>query len=153
MTPPRLDVSVRINGRRAQWSVTGPTTLLDALREREGLTGAKEGCGIGECGACTVLVDGTPVVSCLVLAAEVNGTRITTIEDQRDRRMARVRKAFLSEGAFQCGACTPGMIVAASRIKRGSSPSEIREALAGNVCRCTGYASIVRAVQQADDDA
>ena len=152
MTPPHLDVSVRINGRSARWSVTAPTTLLDALREREGLTGAKEGCGIGECGACTVLVDGTPVVSCLVLAAEVNGARITTIEDHRDRRMALLRKAFLSEGAFQCGACTPGMIVAASRIQRGSSTSEIREALAGNLCRCTGYSSIVRALQRAADD-
>ena len=144
----RIEVTVRLNGRRTQWSLAPTTTLLEALRQH-GLTGAKEGCGIGECGACTVLVDGTPVVSCLILAAEMEGARITTIEDTRDRRIARMREAFLAEGALQCGACTPGMIIAASRIRDGASPDAIREALVGNVCRCTGYASIVRAVQRA----
>lgn len=148
MTTSRIDVTVRLNGRSAHWSVTPATTLLEALRQH-GLTGAKEGCGVGECGACTVLVDGTPAVSCLVLAAEVEGARITTIEDTRDKRIARMREAFLAEGALQCGACTPGMIIAASRIRDGATPEAIREALVGNVCRCTGYASIVRAVQRA----
>ena len=148
MTDSRHVVTVRLNGRRTRWSILPATTLLEAVRQH-GLTGAKEGCGIGECGACTVLVDGTPVVSCLVLAAEVEGARITTIEDTRDRRIARMRAAFLAEGALQCGACTPGMIIAASRIREGATPDTIREALVGNVCRCTGYASIVRAVQRA----
>ena len=148
MTASRHDVTVQLNGRRTRWSIAPVTTLLEALRQH-GLTGAKEGCGIGECGTCTVLVDGMPVVSCLVLAAEVEGARITTIEGTRDRRIARMRDAFLAEGALQCGACTPGMIIAASRIRDGATPEAIREALVGNVCRCTGYSSIVRAVQRA----
>ena len=145
----RIEVPVTLNGRRTSWSVPPTTTLLDALREHGGLTGAKEGCGIGECGACTVLVNGSPAVSCLILAAEVSGARLTTIESTTDRRINALREAFLAEGALQCGACTPGMIVAASRIRDGAAVDEIREALAGNLCRCTGYASIVRAVQRA----
>ena len=149
------DVLVRINGRRTTWTISSRTTLLQALREQAGLTGAKEGCGIGECGACIVLLDGKPTVSCLLLAVEVDGANLTTIESETDRRIVRMRKAFLAEEAFQCGACTPGMIVAASRIRDGAPPDEIREGLAGNICRCTGYASIVRAVQRGQrmDDA
>lgn len=145
----RIDVPVTLNGRRTSWSVPATTTLLDALRERGGLTGAKEGCGIGECGTCTVLLNGDPTLSCLILAAEAGGARITTIESTTDRRINALREAFLAEGALQCGACTPGMIVAASGIRDGASADEIREALSGNLCRCTGYASIVRAVQRA----
>jgi aerobic-type carbon monoxide dehydrogenase small subunit (CoxS/CutS family) len=143
------EVSLTVNGRRLTWSVPVTTTLLDALRQFGGLMGAKEGCGIGECGACTVLVNGKPVISCLVLAVELGDARITTIESTTDRRIAKLREAFLAEGALQCGACTPGMVVAASRIPDGASADEIREALAGNLCRCTGYASTVRAVQRA----
>lgn len=143
------NVVVRINGQRTLWTVTAGTTLLDALRAQATQTGAKEGCGIGECGACMVLVNGTPTVSCLVLAVEMEGATLTTIESTNDRRIARMRDAFLAEEAFQCGACTPGMIVAATRISDNATPDEIRDALSGNICRCTGYASIVRAVQRA----
>jgi carbon-monoxide dehydrogenase small subunit len=143
------DVLVRLNGRRTVWNIPDGVTLLQALREHSGMNGAKEGCGIGECGSCMVIMDGTPVVSCLVLAVEAEGASVTTIEGTSDRRITRMREAFLAEGAFQCGACTPGMIVAASRIPDGASPGEIREGLSGNICRCTGYASIVRAVQRA----
>jgi carbon-monoxide dehydrogenase small subunit len=143
------EVSLTLNGRRIRWSVPTTTTLLDAIRLHGGLTGAKEGCGVGECGTCTVLVNGKPVISCLVLAAELDGARITTIESTTDRRISRLREAFLAEGALQCGSCTPGMVVAATAIPDGASAAEIRVALAGNLCRCTGYASIVRAVQRA----
>lgn len=144
----RAVVELRLNGRRVRWDVSATTTLLDALRQA-GLTGAKEGCGIGECGSCTVLVNSLPTVACLVLAAELSGASVTTIESKNDRRIEQLRKAFLDEGALQCGACTPGMIMAASRIPRGANDDDIRQALIGNVCRCTGYSSIVRAVQRA----
>ena len=121
--------------------------LLDVLRDELGLTGTKEGCGEGECGACTVLIDDTPVCSCLVPVAQVGDSAITTIEGLgRDHPLPQ---AFAQTGAVQCGFCTPGMILAATKLRRSASIKEIKRALAGNLCRCTGYSAIYRAVQRA----
>ncbi len=121
--------------------------LLDVLREDCGLTGTKEGCGEGECGACTVLVNGEPVVSCLVPFAQVAGAEVTTIEGLGGDH--RLQRAFTEQGGAQCGICTPGMILAALALGPSPSLEEIRVGLAGNLCRCTGYEAIYRAVQQA----
>jgi len=121
--------------------------LLDVLREDCGLTGTKEGCGEGECGACTVLVDGRPVNSCLVPFAQVRGSRVTTIEGLQGRHP--LQEAFVQEGGAQCGICTPGMILAAAALPRGASRDDVRTGLAGNICRCTGYSAIYRAVEKA----
>jgi aerobic carbon-monoxide dehydrogenase small subunit len=123
------------------------TRLLDVLREECGLTGTKEGCGEGECGACTVLVDGEAVNSCLVPVAQVQGTRITTIEGLGGRHP--LQRAFVEHGGAQCGICTPGMILAAAALGPRPSLDDIRTGLAGNLCRCTGYAAIYRSVQLA----
>ena len=123
------------------------TRLLDVLREECGLTGTKEGCGEGECGACTVLVDGEAVNSCLVPVAQVQGTRITTIEGLGGRHP--LQRAFVEHGGAQCGICTPGMILAAAALGPRPSLDDIRTGLAGNLCRCTGYAAIYRSVQRA----
>jgi aerobic-type carbon monoxide dehydrogenase small subunit (CoxS/CutS family) len=149
MTPPRLTVAFQLNGARATATCEAATTALDLLRAEFALTGTREGCGVGECGACTILIDGAPVLGCLLLAAELDGRRVTTIESNTDERVERMREAFIVESAFQCGFCTPGMILAASRIPAGATDARIRQALAGHACRCTGYASIVRAVQRA----
>ena len=121
--------------------------LLDVLREECGLTGTKEGCGEGECGACTVLVDGLPVNSCLVPFAQVRGSAVTTIEGLNGRH--RLQEEFVVEGGAQCGICTPGMILAAAALPRNASREEMRAGLAGNLCRCTGYTAIYRAVEKA----
>ena len=126
--------------------------LLNVLRERFGLTGAKYGCGVGECGACTVLVDGEPILACLVLAISLDGSEIVTVEGIRepDGQLHPVQEAFLKHGAVQCGFCTPGMIlVAKSLLDSNSNPGEeeIRRQIRGNMCRCTGYTQIVRAIQ------
>ncbi|MBI2922805.1 MAG: (2Fe-2S)-binding protein [Planctomycetes bacterium] len=118
--------------------------LLDVLREECGLTGTKEGCGEGECGACTVLVDGKPVVSCLVPFAQVRGAKVRTIEGVQDP----LQKAFVTEGGAQCGICTPGMIMASLHLKSDAPPEEVRAALAGNLCRCTGYTAIYRSIRK-----
>ena len=147
--PPTVCIALRVNRRTVVVDVPPGTTLLELVRNELQLTGAKEGCGVGECGACTVLVDNVPVLSCLMLADEAADRAITTIECRGDQRIERLRNAFLKQGALQCGFCTPGMIMAACRLGPDAEPFAIREALAGNVCRCTGYASIVRAVQHA----
>jgi aerobic-type carbon monoxide dehydrogenase small subunit (CoxS/CutS family) len=121
--------------------------LLDVLREDCGLTGTKEGCGEGECGACTVIVDGLPVNSCLVPFAHVRGSVVTTIEGLKGRHP--LQETFVVEGGAQCGICTPGMILAAAALPRNASLEEIRTGLAGNICRCTGYTAIYRAVGKA----
>jgi aerobic-type carbon monoxide dehydrogenase small subunit (CoxS/CutS family) len=118
--------------------------LLDVLREDCGLTGTKEGCGEGECGACTVLVDGEAVNACLIPVAQVQGTRITTIEGLAGTHP--LQRAFVQHGGAQCGICTPGMIMAAAALGRRPSLEEIRTGLAGNLCRCTGYSAIYRSV-------
>jgi aerobic-type carbon monoxide dehydrogenase small subunit (CoxS/CutS family) len=118
--------------------------LLDVLREEYGLTGTKEGCGEGECGACTVLVDGAPVCSCLVPVAQVSGTEVLTIEGLRGEHP--LQALFMGEVGAQCGICTPGMVLAAMAIGPNPTLDEVRTALAGNLCRCTGYSAIYRAV-------
>jgi aerobic carbon-monoxide dehydrogenase small subunit len=139
-----------INGKERRLDVHPMKRLLDVLREDCQLTGTKEGCGEGECGACTVLVDGVAVDSCLVPAAHVEGARVTTIEGAAQSKSGRaLQDAFVRLGGAQCGICTPGMIVAAMPIKAGASEHEIKTALAGNLCRCTGYLSIFRSVQAA----
>ena len=136
-----------LNGRRVTLAAHPLKRLLDVLREDCSLTGTKEGCGEGECGACTVLVDGAPVNSCLVPFAHVAGSRVTTIEGLRGRHP--LQRAFVAHGGAQCGICTPGMIMAAVALGRKPTLDEIRVGLAGNLCRCTGYAAIYRSVQKA----
>ena len=121
--------------------------LLDVLREDCGLTGTKEGCGEGECGACTVLLNGEPVNSCLVPFAHVRGAKVVTIEGLEGRHL--LQQAFVTEGGSQCGICTPGMILAASALPKGATMREVRAGLAGNLCRCTGYSGIYRSIEKA----
>jgi carbon-monoxide dehydrogenase small subunit len=132
-----------LNGEVVQTEAPPLKRLLDVLREDCGLTGTKEGCGEGECGACTVLVDGIAVVSCLVPVAQVEGRAVTTIEGLADHP---IQKAFATHGAAQCGICTPGMIMAALDLPLRPSLEQVRTALAGNLCRCTGYEAIYRAI-------
>src|SRR5215203_5696897 len=136
-----------INGKSRIIKTHPMKRLLDVIREDCGLTGTKEGCGEGECGACTVLVDGVPVNSCLVPVAQVAGTRITTIEGLGGRHP--LQRAFVEHGGAQCGICTPGMIMAAVALGKKPTLEQIRVALAGNLCRCTGYSAIYRSVQAA----
>jgi carbon-monoxide dehydrogenase small subunit len=142
-------IALTLNGEPVSCDVPPANRVVDLLRTHFRLTGTKEGCGVGECGSCTVLVDGVPTPSCLLLAGELAGRAVTTIEASHDTRVEAMRRAFLDEPAFQCGACTPGFILVASRIPEGATDEAIRSALVGNLCRCTGYASIVRAVQRA----
>jgi carbon-monoxide dehydrogenase small subunit len=128
-------------------------TLLQLIREDLGLTGTKEGCGEGDCGACTVLLDGKPVNSCLVLAVEADGKEVLTVEGlARGGKLHPLQQAFIEEGAVQCGFCTPGMLMAAKGLLDENprpTEAEIRQGIAGNLCRCTGYLRIVRAIQKA----
>ncbi|MBI3733708.1 MAG: (2Fe-2S)-binding protein [Chloroflexi bacterium] len=131
-------------------------TLLEVLRDDLGLTGSKEGCGTGDCGACTLLLDGKPVTSCLVLAAEADGRKVTTVEGlAKDGKLTPVQVAFIRYGGLQCGICTSGFIVAAhALLESNKTPSEadVRAAIGGNLCRCTGYDKIVRAILAAAYD-
>ena len=136
-----------LNGKPRDVRAAPMKRLLDVLREECGLTGTKEGCGEGECGACTVIVDGLPVNSCLVPFAQVRGSAVTTIEGLEGRHP--LQEAFVLEGGAQCGICTPGMILAAAALPRNASREEIRVGLTGNLCRCTGYTAIYRAVEKA----
>jgi carbon-monoxide dehydrogenase small subunit len=146
-------IELTVNGRCERATVDTSTTLLDLLRDSLHLTGAKEGCGIGECGACTVLLDGRAVASCLVLAVEAAGHEVRTIEGEAsDGTLSGLQQAFIEAGAIQCGFCTPGMVMSArALLERTADPTEeeIVEAIAGNLCRCTGYEAIVRAVRLA----
>jgi aerobic carbon-monoxide dehydrogenase small subunit len=139
-----------VNEESRELAVEPWWTLLDVLRDRLELTGAKKGCDRGDCGACTVLLDGKPIVSCTTLAVQAHGRRVTTIEGlMQDGRPHPLQQAFVDVGAVQCGFCTPGMVLAAkSLLDENPCPTEdnVREAIAGNLCRCTGYAKIVEAV-------
>jgi aerobic-type carbon monoxide dehydrogenase small subunit (CoxS/CutS family) len=145
-------LKLHVNGVEYRRNVLATETLSQFLRNRLGLTGVKIGCGEGECGACTVLIDDQPVNSCLILAFQVEGSRITTIEglEKADGSLSPLQQAFLDHGAVQCGYCTPGMILASEALLRGNpdpDDAEICHALAGNICRCTGFLGIVKAVK------
>lgn len=146
-------LALSINGRLHRLAAPDHRTLLEVVREDLGLTGTKHGCELGECGACTVLVDGVPVLSCLTLGAQVLGSEVTTIEGLADGAEPHpLQRTFAELGAAQCGYCTPGMLMAAAALlERNPRPDldEIRQALAGNLCRCTGYIKILEAVQLA----
>jgi len=153
MTKTTIPVHLDINGDRHTLQLEPRVTLLDALRDRLGLTGTKKGCDHGQCGACTVHVDGERVLACLTLAAQAEGRTVTTIEGlAREGELHPVQAAFLEQDAFQCGYCTPGQImsaVACIREGHAGSDGEIREYMAGNLCRCGAYPHIVAAVRQA----
>ncbi|NUN49889.1 MAG: (2Fe-2S)-binding protein [Candidatus Brocadiae bacterium] len=151
MPDPRIRLTV--NGDPVEVTFGGHKTLLEVLREDLRLTGTKHGCELGECGACAVLVDGKPALSCLILAQEVDGAAVTTVEGlASDARLHPLQDAFLECGASQCGYCTPGFLVTARALldrKPKACRGEISEALAGNICRCTGYIQIFEAVERA----
>lgn len=144
-----------LNGKNVSIAIDPETTLLTLLREELFLTGTKEGCGSGECGACTVLMDGIAVNSCLVLAPQISGTEIITIEAlEHDGKLDRLQQSFIDHHAVQCGFCTPGMLMSAKALLlKNPRPTqeEIRVALSGNLCRCTGYQNIIAAVEGAVD--
>lgn len=146
-------IQLTINGEPVEAAVSTNQTLVQFLRDDMGLTGTKHGCGLGDCGACTVLMDGKAVNSCLVLAIQADGTDILTIEGLAENgKLHPLQQAFVDKGAIQCGFCTPGMILSAKALldeKPNPSELEIRTAISGNLCRCTGYQKIVEAVQSA----
>lgn len=152
----RQHISANVNGDPVEFLAEPGTTLLDALRDELGLTGSKEGCGTGDCGACSVTLDGRLVCSCLVLAVEAQGRRITTIEGMADGgTLHPLQQKFLEHAALQCGFCTPGLLVAAKALLDvNPDPTEVeaRYWLAGNLCRCTGYDKVIRAVMDAAAD-
>ncbi len=153
---PTLSVSFALNGRTQRLEIDPRTTLLDALREEAGLTGSKKGCDHGQCGACTVHVDGQRVLSCLTLAASLEGRTVTTIEGlaNADGALHPMQQAFIDHDAFQCGYCTPGQImsaVACVREGHARTDDDIREYMSGNLCRCAAYPNIVAAVRQGRD--
>jgi carbon-monoxide dehydrogenase small subunit len=144
-------IQLTINDKEYEVAVEPNQTLTDMLRYELGLTGTKKGCEVGDCGSCTVIMDGIPVNSCLVLAMQANGRKITTIEGlETEKGMHPIQKAFVEKGAIQCGFCTPGMILSAkSLLDKNPNPTEeeIRTGISGNLCRCTGYQKIVDAVK------
>jgi aerobic-type carbon monoxide dehydrogenase small subunit (CoxS/CutS family) len=149
-----MKLKLHVNGKKKRVDVPPMKRLLDTLREDCALTGTKEGCGEGECGACTVLIDGAAVNACLVPSCQADGCNVQTVEGIARRggkdaaRLHRLQRAFLDHGAAQCGICTPGMLMAALALPRRASLDEIRAGLAGNLCRCTGYMKIYDAVAQ-----
>jgi aerobic carbon-monoxide dehydrogenase small subunit len=146
-------IHVTVNGVQEEVHVQSNITLMRMLRENLAMTGTKNGCSAGECGACTVLLNGEPVNSCMVLAAECEGADVLTVEGLADeRRLAPIQEALVEGGGVQCGFCTPGILISAhALLQRNQNPSEkdIREALVGNLCRCTGYVRIVESVRKA----
>jgi carbon-monoxide dehydrogenase small subunit len=148
----KITVRLQINGAEARFEVDSTERLVDTLREKAGLTGTKVGCGIGECGACSVLLDGKVVSACLVLTAQVDGAKVATVEGLgKAGELSDLQGAFVREGAIQCGYCTPGMLMAAEAILaryRRPTTEQIRKGISGNLCRCTGYAKIVSAIRK-----
>ena len=146
-------IRLTVNDWEHELTVPSNRTLLDVLRDDLGLTGTKKGCDSGECGACTVLLDGTPILSCLTLALEADGRKIRTIEGvAKDGELSEVQKAFMNYGAVQCGFCTPGMVLSAEALLKDNplpTTGEIKKGISGNLCRCTGYGRIVEAIRQA----
>ena len=151
-------IKFTVNGKKKEFSVDCRQSLLEVLREKLGLISVKQGCAVGECGACTVLIDNVPIDACLYLAVWADGRSIRTVEGEgRNNKLSRVQQAFVDEGAVQCGICTPGFIMAATAFAEGHkgqqvSRDEIRRGLAGNLCRCTGYDTIVTALQKSMEE-
>ncbi|KUO70622.1 MAG: (2Fe-2S)-binding protein [Clostridia bacterium BRH_c25] len=150
-----MKIAFKVNGRSYNEEIDPAFRLIDVLREKLGLTGTKEGCGEGECGSCTVIFDGAAVCSCLVLAPQIAGKEIYTVESLgEDGQLDLLQKAFIRNGAVQCGYCTPGMLMSAKALlMKNPNPTEleIRTAISGNLCRCTGYNQIVKAVRETAD--
>jgi carbon-monoxide dehydrogenase small subunit len=148
-----MNITINVNGKQKRFDVEPNTLLLNLIRDEMSLTGAKYGCGIGECGACTVLLDGDAVLACMMLAVDADGHRVDTVEGLSDgNKLHPIQQAYLDEGAVQCGFCTPGFIMSTKALlDKNPNPNEaeIREYLNGNICRCTGYVNIVKAVQSA----
>ena len=146
-------ITLTINGERRELAAQGYRSLLDTLRNEAGLTGTKKGCDVGDCGACTVILDGKPVCSCLVLAVEADGASVQTIEGLgTNGRLHPLQEKFIEHGGAQCGFCTPGMIMAAKALLDANprpTDDEVRFAIAGNICRCTGYTKIIDAIRAA----
>jgi len=146
-----MEIKFTLNGEEIVLDVSPHWTLLRLLREKLGLTGTKEGCGIGECGACTVLLDGMPVNACLILAPKVEGRKVETIEGLGNREFLHpLQKSFIDHGAIQCGFCTPGILMSSTALlEKSSNPTrdEIKDAISGHLCRCTGYHQIIEAIE------
>jgi aerobic-type carbon monoxide dehydrogenase small subunit (CoxS/CutS family) len=151
-------IRLEINGSKKELQIDVRQSLLEVLRQQLGLTSVKQGCAVGECGACTVLLDGEPVDTCIFLAVWADGRSVRTVEgESRDGKLSKIQEAFVEEGAVQCGICTPGFVMAATALveKHGDCPTnrhQIRQGLAGNLCRCTGYDTIVSAVEKCISD-
>lgn len=149
-------VTLTVNGVKHEVGVEPRRSLADLLREDLGLTGTKKGCGIGDCGACTVLVDGVPTFSCLMLAVQADGCNVETVEGlAEDGKLNKLQQSFVDQGAIQCGFCTPGMLMTTTDLLRRNphpSEAEIRRSISGNLCRCTGYQKIVEAIQEVSKD-
>ena len=150
-----MNVSFMLNGRDIEVEAPGNRALLDLLRDDLGVKSVKKGCENGECGACTVLLDGAPVTSCLVLAPQVEGKSVTTIDGLVDDPfMVKLRQAFLKDGAIQCGFCTPGVLISSYALLKGNpkpTGDEVKKAIEGNLCRCTGYVAIIKAILHASE--
>lgn len=152
----KIAVTLKVNGEEKELLIKEDALLIDVLRDEIYYTGTKRGCGEGECGTCTVLIDGRPVNSCLILAALVQGKEITTIEGVgTPENLHPIQQAFVNEGAIQCGFCTPGMVMSTKALldsEKNPDEQQIRKALSGNLCRCTGYVKIVNAVKKAAEE-